>query len=201
MQKITERYEHQIKRILDLLGYEHLHWTRPVMYADCRRLLESIRSPELDTLEISAGKFFKTLPFKSYSEANFPEFDICRDRLEQKFDLIIADQVFEHLLYPRRAVMNIISMLKPGGYFLVTAPFMIRYHPIPTDCTRWTETGMKHFLHDCGFELDAIKTNSWGNRQCVKANFDRWARRGWFGSLKNDPNFPVVVWALARWTQ
>lgn len=89
-------------------------------------------------------------------------------------------------------------MLKPGGYFLVTTPFLIKVHPVPHDCTRWTETGIKYFLHEGGFPMEDTVTGSWGNRACVKANFKRWARRGWFGSLKNEPDFPVSVWALAR---
>jgi hypothetical protein len=32
----------------------------------------------------------------------------------------------------------------------------------------------------------------------VKANFHRWRKRGFFGSLSNEPDFPVMVWALAQ---
>ena len=149
-------------------------------------------------MEISAGQFWQNAGFRSFSEKNFPEFDICKDVLDQQFDIIIADQVFEHLPWPYRAAKNVHAMVKPGGYFLITTPFMIRVHDIPIDCTRWTETGLKYFLAECGFPFDQIVTGSWGNRACVKANFKRWARRGWFGSLKNERNFPVSVWALAK---
>ena len=57
---------------------------------------------------------------------------------------------------------------------------------------------MKYFLAEAGFSLENTETGSWGNRSCVKANFNKWARRGWFGSLRNEPDFPVVVWALAK---
>ena len=57
---------------------------------------------------------------------------------------------------------------------------------------------MKYFLAECGFDLERIQTASWGNRACIKANFNKWARRGWFGSLHNEPDFPVTVWALAQ---
>jgi SAM-dependent methyltransferase len=168
------------------------------MYETCTQWLQEIGFGNLDVLEVSAGNYWRTLPFRSFREANFPEFDICENVLDQKFDLIIADQVFEHLLWPRRAAQNVRAMLKPGGRFLMTTPFLIRVHAIPTDCTRWTEMGMQYFLADAGFPLERIRTGSWGNRQCVKANFSKWARRGWFGSLKNEPDFPVAVWALAQ---
>ncbi|EGJ09804.1 MULTISPECIES: class I SAM-dependent methyltransferase [Rubrivivax] len=196
--RFLQRNEARIKSGLDALGYDHRHWTRPVMYERCAELLRALRPADLDALEISAGKFFQTLGFRSYTEANYPAFDICKDVMDRQFDVVIADQVWEHLLWPYRATRNVHAMLKPGGHFLVTTPFLIRVHAIPHDCTRWTETGMRHFLAECGFPEDGIVTGSWGNRACVKANFTKWARRGWFGSLRNEPDFPVVVWALAR---
>jgi hypothetical protein len=36
------------------------------------------------------------------------------------------------------------------------------------------------------------------NRTCVKTIFNTWAPRGWFRLLKNEPHFPVRVWALTR---
>lgn len=195
---LLEKNTKKIKNILNLVGYDYRHWTRPVMYQRCTEMLDVIGMQNLDVLEISAGQYWRTLNFKSFTEANYPEFDICSDTLDRQFDLIIADQVFEHLLWPWRAAKNVYSMLRPGGYFLVTTPFLIKVHAIPNDCTRWTETGMKYFLAEAGFPLDEIKTDSWGNRSCVKANFTKWARKGWFGSLSNEPDFPVVVWAMAK---
>lgn len=195
---LLQRHEHRIKALLSAVGYDHRHLTRPVMYERCRELLNALGPSQLDALEISAGKFFPTLGFKSYRAADYPEFDICKDVLDQRFDLVIADQVWEHLLYPYRATRNVLAMLKPGGHFLVTTPFLIRVHAIPHDCTRWTETGMRYFLAECGFEESSIVTGSWGNRAAVKANFNKWARAGWFSSMRNEPDFPVVVWALAR---
>ena len=156
-------------------------------------------SPEkLDVLEISAGNVWQPLGFKSFTEANFPEFDVCSMVLPNQFDLVIADQVFEHLLWPYRAGKNVYEMTKPGGYFLVTTPFLIKLHQVPVDCSRWTELGLKQLLAECGFPIEGIRTGSWGNRACVKANFDTWARRGWFKSLANEPDFPVSVWAIAK---
>lgn len=196
--RFLQRNERRIKSGLESVGYDHRHWTRPVMYERCAELLRALEPRHLDALEISAGQFFQTLGFRSFTEANYPAFDICQGTLDRQFDVVIADQVWEHLLWPYRATRNVHAMLKPGGHFLVTTPFLIRVHAIPHDCTRWTETGMRHFLAECGFPLDGIVTGSWGNRACVKANFTKWARRGWFGSLRNEPDFPVVVWALAR---
>ena len=75
---------------------------------------------------------------------------------------------------------------------------IFKIHQVPVDCSRWTELGLKHFLAECGFPIKEIRTGSWGSQACVKANFKSWARRGWFKSLVNEPDFPVSVWAIAK---
>ena len=193
-----EKNIHTIKKVLDAVHCDYGQWARTVMYRECSRMVQELNPKELDVLEISAGDFWRQPQFKSFTETKFPHFDICSMTLDRTFDLIIADQVFEHLLWPYRAGRNVYTMLSPGGHFLIMTPFLIRVHEIPVDCSRWTERGMKHLLAECGFPMEGIRTGSWGNRACVKANFTRWAWRGWFRSLANEPNFPVVVWALAQ---
>ena len=149
-------------------------------------------------LEIS-GSDWRDFSFRSYESVEFPNFDICKEMLNSKFDLIIAEQVFEHLLWPYRAGRNVYQMLDMGGYFLITTPFLVRIHECPVDCSRWTEAGLRYLLAECGFSLENIETGSWGNRACIRANEKHWvAYRGWFHSLRNEPDFPVSVWALAR---
>jgi len=89
-------------------------------------------------------------------------------------------------------------MLKPGGYFLITTPFFIKIHPHPNDCSRWTETGLKYFLAECGFPVEKIETGSWGNLECLVSNYNRWTiYKKDIHSLQNDPLVPLVTWALA----
>ena len=176
-----------------------MDWVRTVMYTECYRLIQGLGPNALDVLEISSGeRFSERFQFRSFTTTQFPEFDICSQVLPQPFDLIIADQVFEHLKWPYRAGKNVHTMLRPGGHFLLATPFLIRIHNIPIDCSRWTELGLKCLLEECGFSGLSIKTGSWGNRACVKSNLHHWTKTGWFGSLKNESDFPVMVWALAR---
>jgi hypothetical protein len=168
------------------------------MNHETQEIISSLSPSNLETLEISGSSWSK-VPFRSYKSVRYPDFDICESSLEETFDLIIAEQVFEHLLWPYRAGKNVYKMLNAEGYFLVTTPFLLRVHNIPTDCSRWTEIGIKYFLAECGFSIERIRTGSWGNRACVRANFSEWKLyRPWFHSLKNEPAFPVVIWALAQ---
>jgi SAM-dependent methyltransferase len=175
-------------------------WGRVVMNRSCRELVEGLGPEKLDVLEISGDDWGKlSYPFKSFRSANYPEYDVCADPLaDQQFDLIIAEQVFEHLLWPYRAGKNVYQMLRPGGHFLISTPFLVKVHAHPIDCSRWTEMGMKYLLAECGFPIQKIQTFSWGNRACVKAGFKRWARYHWWRSLRNEPEFPYDVWALAQ---
>jgi SAM-dependent methyltransferase len=199
LNKLISKNKEKIKKILDIAGYDYTNWNRTVLYNSCREIFNELKTENLETLEISAGNYYKdNFKFKSYKEANFPDFDVCKDTLDKEYDLIIADQVFEHLLHPYKAAQNVYSMLKPGGSFFISTPFLIKLHYHPHDCTRWSETGLKYFLNEAGFPFENIEVYSWGNRACVKGNFKRWTKRGWFKSLKNEPEFPVTVWAIAR---
>jgi hypothetical protein len=176
-----------------------MKWTRVVMNDATRALVETLGPKRLRALEIS-GEQWADAGFKFYTTTSYPEYDVCSGPLPHRYDIILADQVLEHLLWPYRAGRNIYEMLEPGGYFMASVPFLIRVHNNPTDCTRWTEVGLKYFLAECGFPLEAIRTGSWGNRDCVIESFKMNATpyRKRIHSLHNEPDFPVHVWALAQ---
>jgi SAM-dependent methyltransferase len=168
------------------------------MDRETQKIVEQLTPSRLRVLEISGRKWEK-FGFQSYLSLGFPEFDLCEQVLSDRFDLIIAEQVFEHLLWPYRACRNVLEMLEPGGHFLITTPFLVRVHDEPVDCSRWTALGMKHFLAECGFPLESIQASCWGNASCLKANLRVWMPYfGRFQSLRNNPECPLVVWALAK---
>ena len=169
------------------------------MDRETQKLVEGLGPAGLEVLEISGNKWAKASNFRRYLSVGFPKYDVCHAPLDDRFDLIIAEQVCEHLVSPSRATRHVYDMLKEGGYFLVTTPFMLRIHEMPHDCSRWSEEGLRYHLADCGFPPDRIISASWGNKRCVVANLSRWTPyRRWFHSLKDEPDFPVVVWALAQ---
>lgn len=173
-------------------------WSRVIMNQAVEKLLKSIDFKQQHCLEIS-GTNWSDFGFASYRSVAYPEHDICVSALSGSFDLIIAEQVFEHLLYPYRAAKNVLSMLNPQGHFLISVPFLVKVHDYPIDCTRWTEMGLKHFLHECGFPLETIQTGSWGNRACIVANFEHWVMyEPAKHNLENEAEFPYHVWALAH---
>jgi SAM-dependent methyltransferase len=178
---------------------ERDQWCRIVMNRETVALIQSRGPQKMRVLEISGSYWKDRCRFKEYRTVSFPDYDVCSAPLPEKFDLIIAEQVFEHLTRPYQAARNIYEMLSPGGLFLVTTPFLLKIHEHPVDCTRWTPTGMRHFLAECGFVLENVEAHSWGNRRCVIANLEFWVPfQPWRHSLIDEPDFPIVVWAIAR---
>ena len=174
------------------------HWCRIVMEAATEKIIAGLDYKNFETLEISGDKWIN-FGFKSCQSLAYPKYDICNNILEEKFDLIIAEQVFEHLHYPYRAAKNVYNMLNDDGYFLLTTPFLIKYHPMPDDCTRWTETGIKYLLIEAGFEMENISAGSWGNKKCLIENLDQWVEYNQeIHSLMNEKDYPIVVWAIAK---
>ncbi len=181
-----------------LLGRSTPHWARVVQIDATEKFVKKLPAQKMDSLEIS-GSRWKRYPFRSYSSVFYPEYDFCDESSEiSSWDIVFAEHVLEHLLAPWKAVRNAYQMLRPGGWFIVATPFLVRVHNAPIDCSRWTATGLKYLLEEGGFHSRNIKTGSWGNRACVIANLERWVKyKPLLHSLDNDPRYPVVVWAFA----
>jgi hypothetical protein len=189
-----------VKGALRFIGFEPLHLVRVVSYQKSGEWITELAPQTLDVLEIGSGEYWLSkFSFKSYTTFNYPDHDICHERLDRQFDLVIADNVFEHLAFPARAASNVFSMIRPGGWFMNITPFLIRVHDVPIDCTRWTETGMRFFLSEAGFDPATMRSGSWGNRKAVVANLKRLGTRAaWSRNLMNEPQFPAVVWVMAQ---
>jgi SAM-dependent methyltransferase len=179
-----------------MIGTPLPHWCRFVMNRSTADFVAGLGPGRLDALEIS-GSAWRDVGFRTYEHVSYPDFDICRDRTSRTYDIVIAEQVFEHIRRPDRAARNIRGMLRRHGVFVVTTPFLIKYHPEPLDLWRWTAAGLQALLEDAGFSI--VTAHAWGNRACVAGNFDTWPDyTPDIHSLENEPEFPIVVWAFAR---
>ena len=156
--------------------------------------------PDAKVFEVSPGwnRYWKDRTSK-YNSLDYPEFDICKESTRERYDIVIADQVLEHVQAPQEAVKNIYKIISPGGYAIVATPFLFRVHARPHDYQRWTEAGMRELLKEGGFKNEDIQTYSWGNKSCARAHIGGPVRDyGWYRNLKNDPEYPLMVWAFAR---
>ena len=177
---------------------------RIVMQRTSRGWLQALGPDRLSVLEIS-GDWGKSFGFQHYESAHFPDFDPCEAPLTdaegklRKFDLIMANQVWEHIDRPYAATRTIYRMLRKGGWFWLAVPFFIPYHAAPVDCSRWSARGLKNLLIEGGFAAASIKADQWGNRAAALRNMEPgWPERRPGDDLTNDPKFPLVAWAIGQ---
>lgn len=175
-------------------------WQRVTLNRAVDQHLYALGPEQLSAAEIS-GDGHASKPWKRYVSLNYPEFDVCAPLTDQgPFDVVICEQVIEHVIDPAAAAANLRGLCAPGGHVIVSTPFLIRIHELPAygmnDYWRFTPRGLRALLERAGLEVDSVQ--SWGNRRCVIGNFDGWpAYRRWH-SLRDEPDLPVQVWAFAR---
>jgi SAM-dependent methyltransferase len=176
------------------------HWVRVVMDREIDRYLLELDPPRRDAVEIS-GNGRSHLPWRTFTSTAYPEFDLLAPHDIGRFDVVICEQVLEHVPEPWVATRALAGLCRPGGHVVVSTPFLLRLHPNPIDNWRFTPSGLRELLSSAGLEVVAV--GSWGNRWCIRRNFARWAVfRPWHRmlarwTLRNEPLFPQVVWAFA----
>lgn len=179
---------------------------RVVMARSSRDMINALDPEKLDCAEIS-GKWGQMFTFRSYTQFRYPEFDVCAGPFTtpegkvRKFDLIMANQVWEHLDRPYAATRNVRRMLKKGGHFWLAVPFFVPFHAAPMDCSRWSARGLANLLVECGFDPDHIRAEQWGNRNAAQRNLEQpWppAFDPQSDPLEDDPDMPICAWAIAQ---
>jgi len=166
------------------------------MNRDLDQFFAGLPPSKTEVIEVS-GDLRGDLPWKSYQSLPYPQFDLCGSSVHSgEADLVICEQVLEHVRDPCLAVRNLARLARPEGLILVSTPFLVRIHAHPADHWRFTPSGLRLLLEAGGLEV--LWVRSWGNRRCVNGNLKRWvAYRPW-SSLRNEQDLPVVVWAVAR---
>ncbi len=174
-------------------------WLREVMDRDIEQRIQALRPAEKSAVEIS-GDAHRRHGWREFTVLAQPEFDLSAAlETAARYDVVICEQVLEHVADPRAAALNLLSLCVPGGTAIVSTPFLVRLHELPAyglrDYWRFTPRGLATILESAGFEN--VDVSSWGNRECVVGNLDRWtALRPWH-PLRNEPDLPVQVWAFA----
>lgn len=79
---------------------------------------------------------------------------------EATADTVVLTEVLEHLPNPKQAIREICRVLKPGGIFLLTTPFIWHVHEAPHDYYRYTRFGLSYLLESEGFEVTEVKETS-----------------------------------------
>ena len=121
------------------------------------KMLKSLCDKEgMEVLEIGSrvvtGKRFDRL-FENASYVGFDYYmgenvDVTGDAhrlssyFDKKFDLIFSSAVFEHLAMPWQAALEIIKLLKPGGYVFIETHYSFSSHERPWHFFQFSENAL-----------------------------------------------------------
>ena len=127
-----------------------------------RRLLRSV-AEEFDrsgriAVEVGAGSTSKHKYFSSalYVSSDFVEregINLVEDASHLAFhdrsvDLVICENVIEHIYDPQGLLKEIRRVLRRGGCLFLVTPFLFPLHDVPYDFFRYTEHSLKRLLHE-----------------------------------------------------
>lgn len=124
-----------------------------------RSLLEGL-SPDGLAVNIGSGNtHYKDVVNLEISDG--PHIDIIGCGAELPFrdgtvDLVIAQEVLEHVPEFLDLVREIQRVLKPGGSFFCQVPFQIGFHPGPCDYWRFTRQGLEHMFKPPEWEMEQV---------------------------------------------
>lgn len=201
-----------IKELLayTLKGGTGWHITRNFMYKTLGGKLREFDGKGKTCLAISSSRYFgKILGLYAleYTDADYPEHNILDLHFADKaFDFCVSDQVLEHVEGdPFVAFRESARVVKPGGFICHTTCFITEVHGVPKDFWRFTPGALELLATSAG--CDVVEAGSWGNREAwalIHAGF-RTARLPedpehplYKLAMRNEPQWPIVTWILAR---
>jgi SAM-dependent methyltransferase len=86
-----------------------------------------------------------------HGEIDFVQGNVLELQLDRQFDLIFANQIVEHLVYPVKMVEGLRRFLKPGGRLVVTTP---NWHYVMNSLPSFTTLGEPEQWEDRQFTAD-----------------------------------------------
>ncbi len=87
---------------------------------------------------------------------------------DESVDCAMATEFLEHYAAPEKVLSEIRRVLKPGGKFYATVPFIWNLHEIPFDEYRYTPFSLERHLKNAGYQNIEIKALGGWNRSVAQ---------------------------------
>lgn len=101
---------------------------------------------------------------------------------DNHFDTAFATEVLEHCDEPLQVLQETWRVMKSGGSFFFTVPFLWNLHEVPHDEYRYTPFALKRLLEAAGFKQIEIKAFG-GWHAAMAQMLGLWVRRAPLGNM------------------
>ncbi len=142
--------------------------------------------------------------FATVESTLFPYTDLCAlPHKDDTFNMVVSDQVLEHVHDPEAAISESVRVARPGGLIVHTTCLINPVHGRP-DYWRFTPDGLALLVPE---GATVVATGGWGNplvwlvvalgARFVPVPHAKWHPLHWLATW-NHPDWPVVTWAVLK---
>lgn len=109
--------------------------------------------PYRSIIEPMVGKYLGVDLDMNDSAEHHIGFDSKTTLSDNYCDIVLSNQVLEHVDSPEGYLKEALRILKPGGTAIITTHGYWFYHPTPNDYWRWTSAGLRKIVIEAGFNI------------------------------------------------
>lgn len=211
-ERITYKCHIQLPSAAELSQHPYKNWptTRLVAYYNIFKFLQSrlLSSKISDVLDFGGSKYLK--PFNkalNITLTKHPGVDIHQTNFpDNTFDIVSADQVLEHVIYPPIAMLELKRILKPGGIAILTSVSFNPLHESSTFHDIWRFMKKGFLVLSLPFDGGIKLCGTWGTKNFtttrallgIGTSKERHTLEENKASLvsSNDLSIPSLVWMV-----
>jgi SAM-dependent methyltransferase len=109
--------------------------------------------PYRSVIEPKVGKYLGVDLDMNPKAEHHIDFDSKTTLPDNYADIVLSNQVLEHVDTPSGYLQEAFRILKPGGTIILTTHGYWFYHPTPNDYWRWTSAGLRKTVEAEGFKI------------------------------------------------